>query len=397
MLICQPIDLDKAYNEKLLITNDNPVDLTTKTFTQDGIFSTRIFGNMSSGINSWSCECGKLQAEFNKGGICQECNSRVTYRGLMITKQGWIDLNHTMIHPLFYRYIASIIGKSNLLKILKYKNDITNDGLHELPEIKAPYHGIGLTLFRENFHEILNHYFNKKKKNKDIEFRFNFLNEHIEKVFCNYMPVTSSRLRPAILIENEFSFDEINIQYNNLIKNSNMLASLTTLEKIAINIETIVFKSQNIINEIFNRVIEIISDKEGPIRGDLLGNRLNFTSRMVITPADADIKMNEVDIPYLAAIELFKPSILRKLTIIKKCTFSEANRIWEEGTRKFSKLLYEIVIKLAALPNVSIVINRNPTIALGSMLLLRIRHIKKDITDLTASIHNLILAPLAGD
>ena len=398
MLVCQPINLDEAFDPKQLITNDSPVDLTTKTFTNDGIFSTRIFGNMSSGVNSWSCECSALQAEFNKGVVCKECDSTVEYRGLLISKQGWIELNHKMIHPLFYRYISSIVGKSNLLKILKYKNDITNDGIHVQPEVKAPYHGIGLTLFRENFTEILNFFFKKKKsKGKDFEFRYNFINLHIEKVFCEHFPVSSSRLRPAILINNEFSFDEINILYNSLIKNANTLNNLTTLENISINVETIIFKSQIIINDVYERVIKMISDKDGPIRGDLLGNRLNFTSRMVITPADADIKMNEMDLPYLAAIELFKPAILKKLTNIKKCTYSEALRIWEEGTRKFSQLIYEIVVKLSKAPNIGMVINRNPTIALGSMLLLKIRSIKKDITDVTASIHNLILIPLAGD
>lgn len=398
MLVCQPMNLNELFDPSQLITNDSPVDLNTKTFNVDGIFSTRIFGNMSSGVNSWSCECNKLQAEFNKHVICPECNSEVKYRGLLIAKQGWISLNHSMIHPLFYRYIANIVGKSNLLKILKYKNDISNDGLHELPEVKAPYHGIGLTQFRNNFTEILLYHFKKKRsKGKDFEFKFNFINTHMDKVFCEYFPVSSSRLRPAILIDNEFSFDEINILYNNLIKNANILASLTTLENIPINIETIVFKSQIIINDIYDRVVKMISDKEGPIRGDLLGNRLNFTSRMVITPADSDIKMNQVDLPYLSAIELFKPAILNKLVVIKKCTYTEAKRIWEEATRKFSQLIYEIVSGLAQSPNVSIVINRNPTIALGSMLLLRIRRIKKDITDVTASIHNLILVPLAGD
>jgi hypothetical protein len=47
--------------------------------------------------------------------------------------------------------------------------------------------------------------------------------------------------------------------------------------------------------------------------------------------------------------------------------------------------------------NIGIVINRNPTIAVGSMLYLKIKEIKKDINDLTASISNLILTPLNGD
>ena len=54
----------------------------------------------------------------------------------------------------------------------------------------------------------------------------------------------------------------------------------------------------------------------------------------------------------------------------------------------------ENIIKL---PNIRLICNRNPTIAIGSMLLLRIRKIKKNVNDMTASIHNLTLASLAGD
>lgn len=39
----------------------------------------------------------------------------------------------------------------------------------------------------------------------------------------------------------------------------------------------------------------------------------------------------------------------------------------------------------------------NPTISIGSILLLNVKEVKKDITDKTTSISNNILAPLAAD
>ena len=44
-----------------------------------------------------------------------------------------------------------------------------------------------------------------------------------------------------------------------------------------------------------------------------------------------------------------------------------------------------------------LVLNRNPTIELGSMLLVKITKIKEDYDDLTLNISNLILPLLAGD
>ena len=394
MLEIKPKDFNKKFDKTKLVTNFEPVNTKTGKFNEDGIFSSRIFGNMSASTNSWSCDCGKLQAEFNKNMICKVCNTKVIYRGLTISREGWIDLHYDLIHPLLYRYISSLIGPTALMKILKYKNEINGNGTQVDPVIEAPYYGIGLTLFKEHFDKIINYYLSKKK---DKESKYNFIMKNRDLVFIKHFSISNSKLRPAILIGNEFSFDEINIHYNAIIRNANQLAELTTLERIPLNVETILLKTQIEINNIYNKIIKLLTGKEGPIRGDLLGNRLDFTSRMVITPGDSSFKLDEVAIPYIVAVELFKPLILNKLVTLKKCSFIDANNIWKDSKTKFNKVIYSIMSDIIKSDNIGIVINRNPTIAVGSMLYLKIKEIKKDINDLTASISNLILTPLNGD
>ena len=398
MLSIKPINLNKAVELDKLVTNYKPVDNDSVSFTQDGVFSPAIFGNLGNTI-SWSCNCGNLQGEFNEGVTCSipECNSPVTNKGLSIQKCGWIDLKYTAIHPLFFRYFRKIIGITAFNKILKYKSEIHVDGHILQPELAPPYIGIGVSAFIENYREILDYFYAKKMKSADVSKEYNFILSNIDAVFTNYYPIINSRLRPAIVIDGDFSFDEINILYNTLIRNSSLLEGLTSIEQHDINIQGILLKSQFLLNEIYTSIVNMLSSKEGIIRNSLLGNRLNFTSRMVITPLDSSYTMDDCLLPYKSAVELFKPQIIKKLSILKGISSVKAEAIWLQAALKFSPVVYKIMIDLIKKPNVNLIINRNPTSAIGSILFLRIAGIKKDLDDLTTSIHNLILASMGAD
>jgi DNA-directed RNA polymerase subunit beta' len=118
---------------------------------------------------------------------------------------------------------------------------------------------------------------------------------------------------------------------------------------------------------------------------------------MVITPLGSEYTMDDCMLPYKASVELFKPLIIRKLAKLKGISSVKAEAIWLQAVLKFSPVVYKIMADIIKKPNVNILINRNPTIAIGSILLLRIAGIKKDVDDLTTSIHNLILSPLSAD
>ena len=157
---------------------------------------------------------------------------------------------------------------------------------------------------------------------------YNFIINNVDKVFCTKFIVINSRLRPAIVVDKEFSFDKTNLFYNAIIKNYTMLNEFASIERIPINLEAVAYKTQCLLNEIYDSLVGEISDKEGHIRNALLGNRVNFSSRMVISPIGIDDednnipRMDEVDIPYLTALELFKPAILQKLRVLKNITIT---------------------------------------------------------------------------
>ena len=390
----KPRNFEKDYLKEFLITNHNPADASSNTFNEDGVFSERIFGKLSNGVD-FSCRCGTIEGEFNLGILCSKCNTKVTYKGLNLSREGWIDLHYPIVNPLFYRYIRKIIGKTNLDKILAFKSKLDLNGNMITNPIIYPYDGIGMINFIDHFQEVLDAFFLKKKKKLPND--YNFIMENQELLFIEKFPVISSKLRPALMINNDLDYHEINNFYNGLIKNANTLKDLTELEETEINVNSLLNKNQELVNSVSDALVDELITKDGYIRNSLFGSRLNFSSRLVITPLSGEYSMNELVLPYVAGMELLKPLIVRKIRLLKKVNIFKASQIWQQGLLKFDKFLHKIMSDIIKSSNVGVLLNRNPTINLGSILFLKIGAIKEDYNDLTSSISNLLLTLLGAD
>lgn len=103
--------------------------------------------------------------------------------------------------------------------------------------------------------------------------------------------------------------------------------------------------------------------------------------------------------PYKTFLELYKFPLLNIASRAEGITFNEANKLYNESTTKFNPKMYRYMQELLnkSKGGVNIILNRNPTINIGSMMLLKIGEVKSDINDLTLSISNNILSSLNAD
>ena len=65
-----------------------------------------------------------------------------------------------------------------------------------------------------------------------------------------------------------------------------------------------------------------LKGKEGRIRNNLMGKRVDFSARSVITP-DPNIELDQLGVPFKIAMNLTFPEIVRKLSEFKNFAFSE--------------------------------------------------------------------------
>lgn len=364
-------------------------------------------------MEEYACECGKFQGKFYEGTVCPSCGKPVEFVGLNIDKYGWIDLSLSkynedgvliekgngchVIEYIPYLQLEKVIGRDNLRQIIHVRNTITITGdvdteeLEALREIspEAKYYYYGIEGFFEKYDEILEYYWELRgnKHQKVYEYLKNR-----DLVFTDKIPVVSIILRPAMRIEGGLKLDDINIKYQNILKNLSMLRDPNLIPIIR---DATIEQIQAEFMLLSEEVLEAIKSKAGLIRNQICGTRINFSARNIISPAKAGVGIDEIVVPYLTFLELYKFEIISILRETEGITIKQAEKEWYGATLKFSEKVYLIMKKMIEDNEVGVLLNRNPTISYGSILYLRVSGIKKNYDDVTMSLHNNVLTSLA--
>jgi len=392
------INFDDFFNPENVITTNQA--MVKKNFAINGIYSENIWGKLYGNEIDYSCTCGNLFGEYNLGLKCNDCDSEVIRKDSIINKMGWIYFkDYKLINPFFFPFIAKYIGKLKLNKILKKEImlDLNGNILEDFQEEeKNPfvnkYKNLGVTEFINNFDAIM------EEVEKEDENLKNFLLVNRDKLFINKFPIFSHRLRPAVFFKDTIIFDKINTLFTQIITSNEGLQKLC-LDKNEMSVNEFVNEIQRLLNCVYIFIIDIISGKNGLIRSNILGSRLNFSSRCVIIPLPSETRMDEIHLPYVCMLELLKVHIINALTKIKGITLIEAQKKIIYATSKFDREIYEIMndLMLNTEGGLTVCINRNPTINIGSILQCRVTKIKDNINDYTMSISNNILKFISGD
>lgn len=417
-----------SFNPKNIVTNHGILGKKVKTyddeegyidekeFTDDGLFSKIIFGDVENTENDYSCSCGNLKGKFYEGVECQKCGTNVEFIEANIDKIGWIDLtgnkynengviiekgeNYKVIKYISYLFLEKIIGRENLKNVIRIPNEINILGEIDMaaveetrqlkPENKYWYYG--LMGFYNNYKEILDYYYELNKINDQK--LYDFVSDQYS-IFTDKIPVIPAVLRPAMRTAEGLKLDEINNIYIRIIKNVKVLTTKTNLLQLMkdANLSTI----QAEYFSLSEYIIDLLRSKEGLIRNQICGARINFTARNIISPAFAGRKLDELVLPYKTFLELYKFEIINILQKIKKITYKEAEDIHFNAGLKMNDEIYLIMKKIIKDDEIGVLLNRNPTINIGSILYLKVIDVKHDFNDLTMSLNNFILTLLAGD
>ncbi|AMS01354.1 DNA-directed RNA polymerase beta' subunit [Bacillus phage AR9] len=363
------IDFNEIYNEENLITRANPIE--NHEFSDDGIYSERIFGS------------------YNEDDDDKD-----------IDTIGWINIEpYYIINPILFTIIKKCIPSIN--KIINYQQSIDQNGENiDLTEEIGEDDYIGLVKFKDNFDDLLEKYTDKKKYQKE----YDFLIENHDKIFINKLPVFSHKLRPATLLTGSkgkvLAFDEINNYYNFVIEYINQInEGVVSDDSIDLLLLPLLYNMQFYANNILTRIIsEYLRGKKGFLRKNIMGSRINFSARNVITPLIGH-PIDEVAMPYKTFAELYKFQLINLISKVKGINYNEALKFWEKGILGFNQELYNYMEELITKTKggCTFLLNRNPTISIGSILYLKIGLIKKDYKDLTLGISNNLLSALSGD
>ncbi|MXN64051.1 DNA-directed RNA polymerase subunit beta' [Stappia sp. GBMRC 2046] len=411
------IKISIASPEKILSWSfgeiKKPETINYRTFKpeRDGLFCARIFGP----IKDYECLCGKYKRMKYKGVICEKCGVEVTLSRVRRDRMGHIELAAPVAHIWFLKSLPSRIGLlldmtlKDLERILYFENYVVIEpGLTPLKQhqllseedyinAQDEYGEDAFTAMigAEAIREILMSLDLEKERDqirqeiaeattelkpKKLAKRLKVVEAFLDSgnrpewMILTVVPVIPPDLRPLVPLDGgRFATSDLNDLYRRVINRNNRLKRLIELRAPDIIIRNEKRMLQESVDALFDngrrgRVItgankrplkslsDMLKGKQGRFRQNLLGKRVDYSGRSVIT-VGPELKLHQCGLPKKMALELFKPFIYSRLDAKGlSSTVKQAKKLVEKERPEVWDILDEVIREHPVL------LNRAPTL-----------------------------------
>ena len=195
-----------------------------------------------------------------------------------------------------------------------------------------------------------------------------------ESLILDKLPVIPADLRPIVQLDGwKFASSDINIFYRRvLMRNIRLKKMIDSGMPEVVKRNEIRLLQESVNNlfvweknqawkwwawvKVYKSLTDILVWKEGRFRKNLLGKRVDYSWRSVIT-VWPDLKLNECWVPIYIAVRIFTPFIISKLLKLKIAhTPKQAEKLIKEETPIVLKLLKEVI------KDKYVLLNRAPTL-----------------------------------
>ncbi len=335
-------------------------------FHPDGLFSEQIFGP----IQSYRCHCDIPSINYNDGSnVCSKCGIKITSSKSRRQQYAVIEVPSKIINPValelmlhkpqIKKFISKILlGKQGIIKHIEDNEiDFVNIDLIAMNQIDDNII-IGLDSI-----PVLIEYLSRKISNSKT---INYLMEMIKNnnLFSKYILVIPPSMRPVLNSSDGSQMDQINKYY---------LSVLAVLEqKIEIvdrRYEALLeMQIQKILMEFYKFIFSSIGKKQGLLRNNMAGKRIDFSGRAVVV-TDPEIPFTHIKISRLILLQLYKLEISKELMKNRKfLTFKAANDylidIYEK--ENIPEHIKTIIDQIST--DQLVLINRQPSLHRGSLI-----------------------------
>ena len=390
-----------------------PETINYRTFKpeRDGLFCARIFGP----VKDYECLCGKYKRMKYRGIVCEKCGVEVTLSKVRRERMGHIELAAPVAHIWFLKSLPSrismitdipmkqlervlyfesyIVIEPGLTDLKQYQlltEDEYQDKLDEFGEdtfkagigaeaIQEILANIDLEAEKKNLREELQEGASEGKRKKVVK-RLKIIESFIDSntkpewMILDVLPVIPPELRPLVPLDGgRFATSDLNDLYRRVINRNNRLKRLIELHAPDIIIRNEKRMLQESVDALFDngrraraitgtnrRPLKSLSDmlkgKQGRFRQNLLGKRVDYSGRSVIT-VGPQLKLHQCGLPKKMALELFKPFVYAKLELYGLATtIKAAKRMVEKEKVEVWDILEEVIREHPVL------LNRAPTL-----------------------------------
>jgi len=271
-----------------------------------------------------STEIKTRSGEFNENGLFSEDLFGVEGSLDRSKRFSYIDLTVNVVHPTLYRQLIRLERKLEMWFSTEESFTIKDDG----SIVEDPDGITGIKSFIENFPRIKFRGGTSQREDFIKLLKENYKNGTL---FINKIPVIPPDVRPYFEDESgQAQIDELNNYYLDLLRKSFQIKAAGSSGPF---FDLLNWGLQLSVNNHDKFIRKKIEKKHGLIRGNMLGKRIDFSGRAVITPGP-DLNINEIGIPLRMAVNLFQPFIIHYLLFSKKYPYRD---ILEKEVRELTE------------------------------------------------------------
>lgn len=402
------LNFDEAFAraESKIIIND----LASESLDDKEAINKAIVTNFSEDMINLvpSCSCGALKGEFNIGLICEECETEVKSKLYeeMVT-QVWFRkpevikglLSPKILLLLDKKFTKSRFSVLNWLLDTSFKvNTKTPPFMSKLLQAGLPR---GYNNFVDHFDEIMEVLFSMRefgaKRNSEDPLHTLIKSER-RKVFSEHIPLPNKSLlviekNPTGIYVDPMIMTAVDaIQSLISTDNSKSESKEKTVEN---RISKALFK----LAKFYGDFISVSGVKKGHFRQHIFGSRSNFAFRCVATSITDSHMYDEVEMPWGAALGVFRIHLISKLDKLGM-GLNDSIGLLNSRIGKYDPLLDKLLKELIAESKdkcIYALLGRNPTLLAGSLIRVKIKSVKTDPSDTTIGLSILAVKSLNAD
>jgi len=345
-----------------------PETINYRTFKpeRDGLFCAKIFGPVKDN----ECLCGKYKRLKHRGVICEKCGVEVALAKVRRERMAHIELASPVAHIWFLKSLPSRIGLildmtlRDIERVLYFESYVVVDpGMTTLEKgqlLNDEEYFEALEEFGDDFEAKMgaeavkslladidmkeeiarlreeipqsNSETKLKKFSKRLKLLEAFHNSGNDPqwMIMTVLPVLPPDLRPLVPLDGgRFATSDLNDLYRRIINRNNRLKRLLELSAPDIIVRNEKRMLQESVDALLDNgrrgraitgsnkrplksLADVIKGKQGRFRQNLLGKRVDYSGRSVITVGPT-LRLHQCGLPKKMALELFKPFIFGRL------------------------------------------------------------------------------------
>ncbi|WP_018608275.1 DNA-directed RNA polymerase subunit beta' [Uliginosibacterium gangwonense] len=389
-----------------------PETINYRTFKpeRDGLFCAKIFGP----VKDYECLCGKYKRLKHRGVICEKCGVEVTLSKVRRERMGHIELASVVAHIWFLKSLPSRLGMvldmtlRDIERVLYFEAFVVvepgmtpltrgqllteDDFIAKTEEygdefvammgaegVRGLLRNIDIVKEVERLRSELETTGSEAKIKKIVK-RLKVLEAfqasgiRPDWMIMEVLPVLPPDLRPLVPLDGgRFATSDLNDLYRRVINRNNRLKRLLELKAPEIIVRNEKRMLQEAVDSLLDNgrrgkamtgankrplksLADMIKGKGGRFRQNLLGKRVDYSGRSVIT-VGPQLKLHQCGLPKLMALELFKPFIFNKLELMGLATtIKQAKKLVEQQEPVVWDILEEVIREHP------VMLNRAPTL-----------------------------------